>query len=171
MEPGAAGLQAILGQELPERLNVVKGDVLDLDGQPGGHSHLAVAKALSSFGDGAHLVSGDLAVAGDDPGVEAVGSILVPQEAKSLDASHILGRNGSAGSLYPHFVESSGAFQHQSVFIAVETETILQEVSPLAAAADQQQFLVLANSLQGAVAPWPGPQTQHREWWAGDSRR
>ena len=59
---GAAGLQAVLGQELPQGLDVVKGDVLNLNGQPGGHGHLAVAEPLRRLGDGPHLVGGDFAV-------------------------------------------------------------------------------------------------------------
>ena len=64
LEPVPPVLQAVLGQELRTRDLVFKGDVLNLNGQPGGHGHLAVAEPLRRLGDGPHLVGGDFAVAG-----------------------------------------------------------------------------------------------------------
>ena len=125
--------------------------MLDFQGQPGGHGHLAVAELLRRFGDSGQLFRGEFAVAGDDPAVEAVRGVLVPQEAQALHPGDFLGGYRGAGSSHPHLVEGGGALQHQGVLIAIELQPVLQEVGTLAPAAHQQQLLLLADAFDGAL--------------------
>ena len=73
----AAGSEAVLCQKVDEGLDIFVFDPLDLDGEADGHGDFARAEFFARLCDGALLRRGDLAVFGDDAGVEHVAIALV----------------------------------------------------------------------------------------------
>ena len=92
----AAGLQAMLCQKSPERLDIGIGYPLDLHRQPGSHSSFPGAESLSSLGDGSELLRGKLAVNGDDPDIKAILGSFIPQAAKPFDPGYLLRTDGAS---------------------------------------------------------------------------
>lgn len=146
---GAASLQTGPGQEGTQVVQFIVGHALDLQRQAGGHSHLAGAVPLGGLGNDPLFLGGDLAVAGDDPDVEAVGVALVLQAAQPLHPLDLLRRDG-AGKGHLDLVEEGAAFQHLGVGVAEGFQAVLQKVAALALGAHQQQPGVLGQPLDGA---------------------
>ena len=80
---GTAGDKALPGDICLERLDLVIGNALDLNGQPGGKGDGSVSKFFRGLGNAPLLGGGDLAVDSDDPSGEVV-CALVGQEAHCL---------------------------------------------------------------------------------------
>ena len=87
---GAPGLQAPLRQEGAQGFDILIGDPLDLQGQPGGHGHLSGAELPGGLRHGGHLLAGELAVDSDDPDVEMVRRPLVPQAPQPFYPGHLI---------------------------------------------------------------------------------
>ena len=113
---GAAGLQTCFRKECAQRLDVRIRNTLNLNSQTGGHCNLAAAVNRSCFGNDAAFFSGDLAVAGDNTAVEAVGGILVKQEAECFDSLLLLFGDGSS-RFYTDFIDEGRTFQYNSIVI------------------------------------------------------
>ena len=150
LRAGAAGLQTRLRYKGAQVVDLIVWNAADLDGQSGGHLDLAAAEQTGSLGDALALLRGDLAVAGDDARVEAVGSLVV-QEAPRLDPLDVLGADGDLALLLWHLVDGQAALQHLGVGVAEVAQAVLQQVGALALVADQQQLFFLAQALDLAV--------------------
>ena len=150
LRAGAAGLQTRLRYKGAQVVDLIVWNAADLDGQSGGHLDLAAAEQTGRLGDALALLRGDLAVAGDDARVEAVGSLVV-QEAPRLDPLDVLGADGDLALLLWHLVDGQAALQHLGVGVAEVAQAVLQQVGALALVADQQQLFFLAQALDLAV--------------------
>ena len=88
---GAAGRQAVCLQKGHQSLNIIVFDALNLHGQPGGHGDLAAAEPVGGVCDGPVLISGELAVPGNDTDIEYIRITLVLQTAKTLYPLDLVG--------------------------------------------------------------------------------
>ena len=147
---GTASGQAMLSQEIDQRLNILMLDALDFQSQTGSHGNSTGTKLLCSLCHSTMLIGSDLTIAGNDTNIEYVGVTLILQAAQTLDALDLLGRQNTAFELNLYLVCEQTAFQSQGVGVAVCLQTVLQEVATLTLSADQQQLGIQIQAVNGA---------------------
>lgn len=148
---GTASGQAMLSQEIDQRLNILMLDALDFQSQTGSHGNSTGTKLLCSLCHSTMLIGSDLTIASNDTNIEYVGVALILQAAQTLDALDLLGRQNTAFELNLYLVCEQTAFQSQGVGVAVCLQTVLQEVATLTLSADQQQLSIQIQAAMGPV--------------------
>ena len=147
----AAGRKACLPQIFDERVDIGERNMLDFNRETRCHGNLTVAVELGRAGDGLRLLGGDLAVAGDDAGVEAVRRRLVAQEAEAFDAFDFLFRDCAAAEGCLYLIEEEAALEHTGICVAIRAQAVLQQIAALALGADEQELFIRSEAVERAV--------------------
>ena len=139
----SAGLKPFSLQIFPHILDLLIGNALDLQRQPGCHGHFPRAVFFRRLRDALLFLRRDLAVSCDHTHIETVRIVLILQTAKSLHPLYILLGNRRFCSLHFHFIKGNAAFQHFRIGIAISFQPVLQKIPSLALCADKQKFCIL----------------------------